>query len=96
MSRDTLYLLAFSLLAIAAMNGSYQWLDSHQTMDSRQALWQAQKMLSQLNPDHLKTLKLTTILPPQATHASWFFEYKNRDGKPVLIQVQENGQASVL
>jgi hypothetical protein len=96
MCRDTLSLLAFSLLAITAINGSYQWLDSHQTLDSRQALWQAQKIITQLNPVNGKKLKLTTITPPQTTHAPWCLEYKNRDGMSVLIQVQENGQASVL
>jgi hypothetical protein len=96
MSRDTLSLLAFSLLALAAINGSYQWLDTHHTLDSAQALRQAQKMIIQLHPANEKKLKLTTVIPPQTTHAPWRFEYKNKAGASVLIQVQENGQASVL
>ncbi|WP_373531802.1 hypothetical protein [Vampirovibrio sp.] len=96
MNRDTLSLLAFSLLAMAAINGSYQWLDSHQTLNSQQALNQAEKMVSILQTTHGQSLKLNAVIPPRTTNESWRFEYQNKNGKRVLIKVQENGQASIL
>lgn len=96
MSRETFSLLTFSVLAILAVNGSYQWMESHRALDSRQALLQAEKIVSGLNATSAKTLRLAKVIPPQNNQAAWRFEYSRPQGKSLTVTVKENGRASLL
>lgn len=95
MNRETFSLLAFSLLAMVAVNGSYHWMESHQTLDSKQALSQAQKAIRHSGSAHGERLRLAKVIPPAQPNAAWRFEYKRAQGNPLTVTVQENGHASL-
>lgn len=95
MSRDTLFLCVFSLLATASVISSYQWMDQHPKLDSRQAIHQAQKLLTKRYPTHSK-LQLINVSPPNQKQTGWLLSFRKKQGGTLQVRVQENGQSSLI
>lgn len=84
------------MLAIGAVSGVFQWYSNHSSMDSRQALRQAQRRIDfGFAQAHIKP-RLAQIIPPQGDHAEWRFEYRKPEGLPLTVAVSENGQTRLL
>jgi len=95
LNRESLLLVVFSLLAIATVGSSYQWMDTHHSLDSEQALEQAQHLADRLN-DTGRPLQLTDISSPSRNRPEWRISYRQSHGKRLTISVQENGQARLI
>lgn len=95
MSRETLFLCGVSLLAILTTASSYHWLETHERMDSRQALQYAQHHIEPLSQTG-QPLELSEIRPPSGAQSEWRISYRQKQGKILTLSVQENGQTRLL
>lgn len=95
MSRETLFLCGISLLAIMTTASSYHWLETHERMNSRQALQHAQHHVERLNQTG-QPLELSEIRPPSGNQSEWRISYRQKQGKKLTLSVQESGQTRLL
>lgn len=95
MSRDTFLLCVFSLLAIASVISSYQWLDRNTGLDSRQAIYQAKKMIGHSSFANTP-LRLVSVSPASPKQAGWLLSFKKAQGGQIRVLVRENGKTSLI
>lgn len=95
MSRDTLILCVFSLLATASVLSSYQWMAQNAPLDSRQAVYQAQKLLEKRkqNPQHLK---LVNVSPPDSRRNAWLLSFQKKPGSLIRVLVTDDGKTRLI
>ncbi|WP_303674384.1 hypothetical protein [Vampirovibrio chlorellavorus] len=93
MSRETVSLLVFSVLAIVGVTASYQWMEAHSTLDAGEAWRQVRPAAQHLSQQKKSSLRLTQMTPPTGANTNWDFEFHTASRQKVHILVRENGTA---
>jgi hypothetical protein len=91
MSRETFSLLFFSVLASVAVSVSYQWMETHSTLDAQQALRQVRSAAQHLSQEKKSSLRLTQMTAPTGANSHWDFEFQTASREKVHILVRRNG-----
>lgn len=93
MSRETFSLLFFSLLAVVGVSASYQWMETHRTLDAQQAWRQVRPVIQQLSQTENTRLRLAQMTSPTAENSNWDFEFHTPLRQKIHVWVAANGTA---